>query len=260
MPDPVPSATLVLVRDGEGGLEVLLLERSPSAAFVPGAYVFPGGRVDPEDSAEAAVALFDDLSPGAAAERLDLHGGRPPAIAYYVAALREAFEETGIPAAMHVGARDAPPPTAAEDASVRALQRAVLEGRTDFAGALRRMGARVAGREIEYLAHWITPEGLPRRYDARFFIARVPPGAAAVTDPREITSALWIAPADALRGAQEGSLPMILPTVRTLERLAGFSGTAEALGALRGLRVDTMRPRLPGEPHGAPGGEPASRD
>lgn len=223
------------MRDGPRGLEVLLLRRNHRAGFVPGAYVFPGGRVDPADAAPEAIRRMVGLTPERAAERLDLPIGDPPAIAYYVAAVREALEETGI----LVGSTSAPAPGARELARAR---EALLEDRITFGEALADLGARVAGDTLEYLAHWITPVREPRRYDTRFFAARVPVSAEAVIDPREMTEALWLSPAEGVRGAEAGRLPMILPTVRTLEQLATFDSTDRVLAALPTLSVPTILP------------------
>jgi 8-oxo-dGTP pyrophosphatase MutT (NUDIX family) len=226
------------MRDGEEGLEVLLLRRNRKAGFVPGAYVFPGGRVDAADAAPGALERIDGLTAERAARRLGLPDGDPPAVAYYVAALREVFEETGILVGASPAGRS--PPGETELASAR---EALLEDRITFAEALTRLGRRVAGDALEYLAHWITPEREPRRYDTRFFAASVPEGAEPVIDPREMIAARWITPARAVRGAAERELPMILPTVRTLEQLAAFSVTAEVLEVLPRLDVPTILPR-----------------
>ncbi len=223
------------MRDSGAGLEVLLLRRNRHAGFVPGAYVFPGGRVDPADAAPDAVARLDGLTVERAAERLDLPDGDPPAIAYHVAALREAFEETGI----LVGCV---PEGGIGDHEVARVRENLLEDVITFAEALARLDRRVSAGALEYLAHWITPVREPRRYDTRFFAARVPEGAEPVIDEREMTHALWVTPAAGVRGAREGELPMILPTVRTLEQLAAFDSTSEVLLALPLLTVPTILP------------------
>ena len=239
---PVPAATIVLMRDAGGALEVLLLRRSPRAAFAPGAYVFPGGLVDPGDAAQEAVARLEGLTPERAATRLDLVGAHPPAIAYYLAAVREAFEETGI----LVGRASRAPKGSPNVALMGDVRAALLEGSIPFAVALARLDCRIAADEIAYFAHWITPERRPRRYDTRFFAARVPVEAEPVVDEREMTEALWIAPSEALRAHAGGSLPMILPTVRTLERLAAHHDTGAALAALANAPVRTILPESDG--------------
>jgi len=251
---PRPAATIVLMRDGLSGLEVLLLRRTRSAGFVPGAYVFPGGRVDPLDADPELLERLDGLTAQDAAERLHL-GATPatrdvpavPAVAYYVAALREAFEETGILVARAGGGA---PPTAAEDPTVDAVRDDLLEHRITFAQALDRLGCRLDGRAVEYLAHWITPVVEPRRYDTRFFAARVHGRGRVVIDAREMTDAVWITPADALQRQHEGSLPMVFPTIRTLEQLAAYDTVDAALAELGLRRVPAILPDLVVTPTG----------
>lgn len=237
-----PAATIVLMRDGASGPEILLLRRVRNAGFVPGAYVFPGGRVDVSDAAARIVAYLDGLDTLEASSRLELPDGDPPALAYYLAAVREAFEETGI----LVGRRadGTPPPSAAEDMAVDELRDALMSDRVTFAEVLDRMACRLDGASVEYLAHWITPEAEPRRYDTRFFAARVPPGAEAIIDPREMTDALWVTARDALARYREGTLPMVFPTIHTLRELAPHSSVDAVLADLRGRRIPMIMPRL----------------
>ncbi|MBM4183327.1 MAG: NUDIX domain-containing protein [Gemmatimonadetes bacterium] len=243
---PRPAATIVLLRDGAGGLEVLLLRRNLQAVFAPGAFVFPGGLVDAEDSTGDVLDLVDGLTVDGAAARLGLVGGHPPALAYWVAAVREAFEETGILLGAETtrdpsdSRRDLPGTDPGRDA--RNLRSDLLDGRATFAEVLARLEGRIDAGGIAYFAHWITPERSPRRYDTRFFAARVGHDAPAVVDEREVTEARWITPADALLAHASGALSMMLPTVRTLERLAAFSDTRAALAALADAPVPTILP------------------
>lgn len=243
-----PAATILLMRDGAAGLEVLLMRRGRAAGFVPGAYVFPGGRVDRSDAEPHVVEHLDGLDGAAAARRLELPDGDPPALAYYLAALREAFEETGILVARlpDGGA----PATAAADPGVDALRDDLMEDRVTFAEALDRMRCRLDGGAVEYMAHWITPEVEPRRYDTRFFAAKVPGDAQAVVDPREMTDAVWLSPTQALRRFREGSLPMVFPTIRTLMDLSVFESADAVLAHLSTLRIPTIMPRLVVTPTG----------
>lgn len=238
---PRPAATIVLLRDGSEGMEVLLMRRSRRSGFVPGAYVFPGGRVDRADAAPSVLARLDDLDVDRARDRLK-HEGDPPAIAFYLAALREAFEETGI----LVGVRPdgSAPPTAAEDSGVDRVRDELMGDRIGFDEALERMECRIAGNAVEYIAHWITPEPEPRRYDTRFFAARVHAGAKPIVDPREMTDALWLRPTDALVRCEDGDLPMVFPTIKTIEALASYETTEAALSGFGGAPVRTILPTL----------------
>lgn len=226
---PRPAATLVLLRDGARGLEVLLLRRSPHAGFAPGAYVFPGGTVDAEDAHPGVLERMDGLTAERATERLDLPGSLPPALAYYGAALREAFEETGIL-------------TGSSTPGTAELRQALRERRVTFPEVLARLGCRLSADGLVYFAHWITPVRSPRRFDTRFFAARIPSDAVAVADGVETMEACWATPVEALRAHAGGELPMMLPTVRTLERLAGFPDTRAALVALADAPVPTILP------------------
>ncbi|MCY3678100.1 MAG: NUDIX hydrolase [Gemmatimonadetes bacterium] len=236
---PHPSATVVLMREGEGGPEVLLLRRNRATGFVPGAYVFPGGRVDAADGEDALAERWDGLTRGAAAGRLGIApDADPPAIAYYGAALREAIEETGLLAG--VVAANGPP----HDDAVREAREALLGGGASFAAVLRQLGARLDGGAVEYIAHWVTPEVEPRRYDTRFFAARVPAGSKAVYDRREMTDAVWLTPRAALDRHRRGGLPMIFPTIRTLEDLCDFVSVEELLTHYRARAIERVQPTI----------------
>jgi len=237
-----PAATIALLRDSPSRMEVLLLKRDRNASFVPGAYVFPGGRVDPADWTKQTLASVDGLTTETAATRLGLVGTSPPAIAYYIAALREAFEETGI--LVGVGPNAQAPPTAAASVEVEVLRNGLMEGSVSFNEALKHLSCRIDGSSIEYLAHWITPEREPRRFDTRFFAARVQTDAEPIFDPREMTEALWLSPKEALSRNQGGTLPMIFPTIDTLQRLADYTTVGDALRGIGDVSIPTLMPKL----------------
>jgi 8-oxo-dGTP pyrophosphatase MutT (NUDIX family) len=243
-----------MVREAPGtsALEVLLVRRNARAAFVPGAYVFPGGVVDAADASRDMRSHVIGFTPAHAAERLGLReqeeqeDGSPAPIAYYVAALREAFEETGILVALATPGRPTPA------SAVRSAREDLLESRASFAEVLARLGCRLDLGAVEYIAHWITPEAEPRRYDTRFFMVTVPTDAEPIPDPREMTDALWIRPVDAVLRAREGTLPMIRPTVRTLEALVGFESAQAALDAFAGRAVSMVMPSSPSKRNALP--------
>jgi 8-oxo-dGTP pyrophosphatase MutT (NUDIX family) len=244
---PVAAATIVLLRDAPGELELLLMRRSPKAGFVPGAYVFPGGRVDPSDDHPELMALLDNLDRDSAAGRLG-QNEEPPAISYYLAALREAFEETGI----LVGVREdgSAPTNAAEDPAVDELRDALMSNRISFYEAIQKLGCRIEGNALEYVAHWITPEPEPRRYDTRFFAAKVPASTKAIVDRREMTEALWISPHEALARLDNGELPMVFPTVKTIESLSAYESADDALEGFGAQPVRSIMPTLVMTPDG----------
>lgn len=239
--EPRPAATIVLMRDGAESLEILLMRRNRNSGFVPGAYVFPGGRVDQSDGESASATLVDGLTPEQSAERLALEDPAG-AMAYYMAALREAFEETGI--LVGVLPDGSSPLSAADDKDIDAVRNRLMMDQLSFSDALTELNCRVEGDAIEYIAHWITPIPEPRRYDTRFFAARVPRNTTAIVDPREMTDAIWIAPGEALRRCDEGTLPMVFPTIKTIEELEAYVTVDQALDGFGSEPVRTILPTL----------------
>jgi 8-oxo-dGTP pyrophosphatase MutT (NUDIX family) len=228
---PEPAATVVLMRDGAAGPEALLLRRQRSSGFVPGAWVFPGGRVDAADSAPELLRRLGGLP-----------GVMVPGPPFWAAAIREVFEETGV-----LLARDGngqPALDAGSDAALQHWREALLQEEATLADVLAATGYTGDASDIVPIAHWITPVVERRRYDTRFFLAPLPEGTTARADAREMTGLEWLRPADALRRFEEGALPMVFPTVRTLESLDGFNSVAEAAQAFRGRDVPTVLPRL----------------
>ena len=239
---PRPAATVVLLRERAPGFQLLLMRRNRSAGFVPGAYVFPGGRVDAQDADRGLVSRLERLTPEAAAVRLALPDGDPPAIAYYLAAAREVFEEAAV-----LVARPRErflPGTAAGRAHLIRLREHLLAGTLGFAEVLDDLGVGIDGSALEYIAHWITPEAETRRYDTRFFAALAPAGSRSAPDPREMTDSLWLSPGEALDRHRAGRLPMIFPTIRTLEQLSAFSTADAVLAHYRTRDIPVVMPSL----------------
>lgn len=221
---------------GRSAPEVLLLQRHGASGFVPGAYVFPGGRVDDEDASPAAAALLQRALPPAAGAGLE------PGPAFWMAALREVFEETGVLLAADAAGR--PAPDALSEPHLAEWRERLMGGHAGLADLLEAEGLLPLARDIVYCAHWITPVAEPRRYDTRFFLARLPPGREVAADAREMTDAIWETPARALERFRQGDLPMVFPTVKMLEALVDHPSVDAALAAFRGKPVPTVLPRL----------------
>lgn len=253
-----PASTLMVVRDApagphQGTLEVLLVRRSLRSAFVGGAYVFPGGALDPGDGGQAAAASSEGLDDATASRILGVETG---GLAYWVAAVRESFEEAGV-----LIARDRPgdrvvsfagPGGAARAARLAGHRRALNAGTADFFDVMRAERLHLALDRVHYVAHWVTPEGAPRRFDTRFFVTPAPEGQVAAHDAGETISHLWIRPADALARHRSGGLHLVLPTIQNLEALAASPTTEALLETVARIRdVPTIRPRLAGGPGGA---------
>jgi 8-oxo-dGTP pyrophosphatase MutT (NUDIX family) len=248
VPAPLPSATLVLLREGTEGLETLLLQRSSRSRFIPGAYVFPGGRIDPEDADPTLWEQLGGLDAGRLRGQPAQGGNDPPHLAFIAAALREAFEETGI--LLTRGAElSAPLPEMPTDRP-ELVRGDLLEGRISFREALNRLGAVLDADTLVYFANWVTPESEPRRFDTRFFAAQISPDATVSPFSGEVARALWVSPEEALRRNAEGSLPLVFPTLHTLEVLRSFSTPSAALQSLAGVKVRKRLPKLVPVPGG----------
>ncbi len=251
-----PAATVMLVRDAdepdEGGsrLEVLMVRRNLRSDFVGGAYVFPGGAVDPADGGTEAEAACHGRTDAGASALLGIGSG---GLAYWVAVLRETFEEAGLLLAERPGgpallAGDDP----AEEAHFVAERAAVNAGTRRFLDLCRDEGLMLMVGDVHYFAHWITPKGAPRRFDTRFFVAAAPPNQHAAHDAGETIAEAWIAPRAALAGHREGSFEMIFPTIRNLQAISRFANSQELLSAAAAASgsVPTIEPRVVADGNG----------
>jgi 8-oxo-dGTP pyrophosphatase MutT (NUDIX family) len=209
---PRDAATVVVLRAAPRGIEVYLVKRSRAVDFMAGAHVFPGGRLDKGDSSASACAL---LSAGTASLQ-DRLGEPIPAMhaaGLFVAAIRETFEEAGLllgRLAAGWGADDA--------------RRAVAAG-AQFSTLVEHIDAAA----LVPWVRWVTPEISPKRFDARFFLARAPEGQEPSVDGREATEGLWIAPQEALRRWDDGAMQLAPATAKSIELLSAFASVDAAL-------------------------------
>lgn len=236
---PVDAATVVVLRDRPSGLEVYLVRRSKQSAFMGGVYVFPGGKVDPADADPA----FGDAPD--AGHVLGLMPDR--ARAHFVAAVRETLEEAGI----WLGA---PAPPHAIDAV-----RDGLRAKQPFAALVAAHGLHVTFDALRYLSHWVTPSAEPRRFSARFFLARSPAGDHGGIDDHEIIDGLWARPSDAIARYAASEIDLAPPTLRTLAGLVGLPNVDAALATAPHAPVVTLAPELvfeSGSPRLVLGGDP----
>jgi len=186
--EPRPAATLLLLRnaagaEGPGSPEVFMLQRTGKSAFLPGAFVFPGGALDPDDASERAAQRMLGLDDAQASMRLGLASG---GLAYWVAAARECFEESGILLAADESGRLVEPERAA---ALEHLRAPLNEGTLIFSQFLEQEDLYIPAQEIAYYSHWITAPGRPRRFSTRFFVACAPAdNMAPTTSPRPCTA------------------------------------------------------------------------
>ncbi|MFO1222428.1 MAG: MBL fold metallo-hydrolase [Burkholderiaceae bacterium] len=230
------SASLIVLRDGAQGLEVLMLRRAERAGDQnSGAAVFPGGHLDAAD--KQACDLCVGLDDARASALLDVAIG---GLDYWVAAIRECFEEAGLLLAVDGGGRWADL-AALGDAAVRSMRNDLHAGRADFAALCRRHGWRLATDRLHYFSHWLTPPGRPKRFDTRFLMAIAPPAQQASADDTESTALMWLAPGEAL---QRG-LKLMTVTEETLRTLSAWRRVDEAIGfAAKPRAVSLTMPRL----------------
>ncbi len=250
--------------DGHSAVEVFMLRRNLRSAFVAGASVFPGGAVDADDRLAPVSGLVHGVDAATADSRLGVAQG---GLGFWVAAIRESFEEAGV-----LLARDASTGAGVAPELVAALaprRAAVASAEQSFAELLRPHGLVLDAGALRVFAHWITPEPAPRRYDTWFFVAPAPVGHTYEHDFDETVASEWVRPAAALERARRGELELIYPTFKSLQALARFESTTELLGAVDAAwagvppAMRVMNPdqgwqvRLPGD---APGDAPSAPD
>ena len=238
---PRPAATVMLLREGHGGVEVLVIRRHEKLAFMGGMWVFPGGAVCAADASPAALARIPAASQTGCARLGTLHGEPIDArecLALAVAACRETFEETGV-----LLASDAAGQHCGNDLAARLQERrrAVASQPELFADMLRAEDLYLRVERLAYWAHWITPSVVPRRFDTRFFLAPVPSDQHAVIDSTETIDHAWLSPDALIAAAQAGSMPVSHPT---LYNLMEFAASLQQHGSLQALLTAQTQRRV----------------
>jgi 8-oxo-dGTP pyrophosphatase MutT (NUDIX family) len=226
------SATVILTRErAPEGLEVFLVCRSRTSAFMAGNYVCPGGAVERIDRDPAILSVLSGTGP--------LNRGLLP---FRIAGVRELFEEAGVLPAM---LRSGGPLTLEEPAArsrFRSYRGLIAQHTMDLKSLADKEGLILSVEGLCHFAHWITPEARPIRFDAHFFICPAPPGQEASADEEETTAGVWLAPEEALKENLAGRITLSPPTLATLEEMAPFR-SLDALLAMAGERiVPTIRP------------------
>lgn len=219
---PVSPAATVMLLDDRPTLQVLMLRRTSRVVFGPDNWVFPGGRVDPDDHQEAFDAICAGLADAEASRILEVPRG---GLAWWVAACRETLEEAGLLMAARGGS--------GTGVDLTALRDRVRANETAFIDLLLEHGVTLDVTAIEEVARFITPVGSPRRFDARFFVARTPHGQVAHFDDGEIVNLAWMEPAEAIERWRQGEMTMMSPTRRMLSCLARYGSVDEVMAAAR---------------------------
>jgi 8-oxo-dGTP pyrophosphatase MutT (NUDIX family) len=222
------AATVILLRDGRGGLEVFMVRRSLSLVFGGGAHVFPGGAVDDADRDPAVEARCEGRSDREASTTLGVSQG---GLAFWVAAVRECFEEAGYLLAYgrdRALVRLGEPAVAERFAGHR---RGIHAGERRLLDVCAEEDLRLAVDAMAYVSRWITPEGPPRRFDTRFFVCGAPTEQTPLHDAAETIAHEWVQPADALDRNERGDLDLMFPTRKSLEWLAEEKRVDDVLSA-----------------------------
>ena len=231
---PRPASTILLLRDSavtKDEIEVFMMVRHYEIDFNSGALVFPGGSVDKGDQ-----EIIADPSLYAGGDGLDAAD-----LSFRIAAIRETFEESGILLARPRGSKSLV--DARRAAEIEAAHRADLcDAKITFLKVLADNGLLLALDELVPYAHWITPEGMPKRFDTWFFLAAAPPAQVGAHDGRESTDSIWLSPREALAGGESGRFKLPFPTTRNLIKLGKQPNVKAALDDSRGKPIVTVMP------------------
>ena len=224
-----PSATVVLVRDGNDGPELLLVLRHAKSSF-GASYVFPGGVLEAADDLVGShCAGLNDA--GANAALGTTQGG----IAYYSGAIRELFEEAGVLLAR------TPTGEWADPGHYAAMRDDLNSGKLMWADFLQENNLILAYDALQYFSFWVTPRELPKRFSTRFFIAALPSGQVATHCGGELTDSCWISASEAIVASKAGKITLPQPTVETLRELCNFRSIDAMLGWAAQRRISGVR-------------------
>jgi 8-oxo-dGTP pyrophosphatase MutT (NUDIX family) len=215
--EPKDAATVMLVRDGTDGMEVFMLRRNLESAPWGGLYLFPGGAVDEEDRHADLEAICRGRSDNQASAILGVDAG---GLAFWVAAVRECFEEAGVLLV------EGDLPDGMDEFRV-----AIESGELRLVDLCKKYQLEITADAIQYVSQWITPAGAPRRYDTRFFVAASPPDQVPRHDDREAIAHLWVHPTEALDRQRAGELDMLPPTIENLRSISRFGKVNDLLDA-----------------------------
>jgi len=244
----IDSASVLIIRDGDaharyGTLQILMVKRHPDMRFAGGAYVFPGGKLDPADRAleeddqknacpNISSEINQDVSPNI---RPDIS---PEFSGLRYAALREVFEETGLIIGTHNGQAIGEAQRKAIDKTYRS---SVLDGSISLAQFLQKTGVTLDMKDCFPFAHWITPKNYSMRFDTRFFLCAAPDGQMPSPDGHEITDVEWMYP---MALVEESDGLLMFPTMMNLKQLGQARSVSEAIKSLKNKKITTVTPEV----------------
>ena len=223
--EPKPAATVLLVRAPSDEIEVFMIKRNAKTNF-GGAWVFPGGKLDPVDEEIEINSFCAGLTDEMASQIIDVESG---GLNYWIACIRECFEECGVLLAYRENGDLFGASYDAEMKILAAFRDKLNRGEPVLLELCKELNLKLAVDRLAYVSHWITPKMEMKRYSTRFFIALAPSDQKAIHDGSEGVESAWITPENAIKGGEEGKFPIILPTIRNLEAIVGFTSTNELL-------------------------------
>lgn len=247
-PEPRHAATVILLREQRGKIEVLLTRRHESMSFMGGMWVFPGGTLCAADSSTASLALISQSEKLECGRFLDLQARplpQPLCLGLAMAACRETFEETGVLLATTADGHDVRGELLAR---MQERRHAIVSQPELFATSLQAEHLRIDLQRLLYWAHWITPSAVPRRFDTRFFVAPLPTGQVAAIDAVEATEMVWMTPASLIAAARDDAMTLSPPTLFNLMELDASVRNHVSLDAILAAEMQrevvTILPKL----------------
>lgn len=234
---PRHAATVILLREERGSIEVLLTRRHEQMSFMGGMWVFPGGALCPADTATASLALIAEPEKLGCERFVDVRGERLPTTlcqGLALAACRETFEETGILLAKTAEGHDVRGEVLAR---MHERRRAIVSQAELFATFLQEEHLRIDAKSLLYWAHWITPSAVTKRFDTRFFVARLPPEQVPTIDAIEATEMVWMTPPAAIAAARDDAMTVSPPTLFNLFEIDASVRQHVALDAIFAAEV-----------------------
>jgi len=244
---PLDAATVILLRETPAAnpFELLLMRRHAKQSFMGKAFVYPGGQLDPADCTPGLAVFASGITAEDVKQRLnepDLPNEK--ALGLLFAAVRETFEESGVLLARSTSGKDIDfndqkiRERFAEYRTMIHQQEMTLEDLAEKEGLFFKL------KDLIPFAHWVTPEAERKRFDTRFFMARMPFGQEPVHDSREMTETLWTTPGKAFSKHDAGEILLMPPTLKTIDEMAGRSSVAELLSWASSTTIRTIMPQI----------------
>lgn len=240
---PRHASSVLLLREQQGAIEVLLTRRHENLAFMGGLWVFPGGTLCPADMSDQSLALIPEVARAGCHRLCDLEGNALPTttcLGLAIAAARETFEETGVLLAMTAEGQHC---ESERLARLHDRERGIVSQPELFATSLLQERLQLDVRRLVYWSHWITPSSVPKRFDTRFFLASLPPEQSATVDSVEATELCWMTPAALIAAAHDGTMTLSRPTLYNLMELDASVRQHISLNAI--LTAETQRDVVP---------------